>query len=85
MSDNELFKINVCLKLPAELMEGLKDVASVSGMTQDELITLYVAEGISNAMPKVKRQLFFNRTKEILAKHNVPSSAVDEIVDKFTF
>jgi len=84
MSD-EMFNVDVCLKLPAELMEGLKDVVSATGMTQEELITLYVTEGISNAMPKVKRQLFFNRTKEILAKHNVPSNAVDEIVDKLTF
>ena len=85
MSDQELSTIKVCMKLPDELMEGLKDVISATGMTQEELITFYVTEGISNAMPKVKRKLFFNRTKEVLSKHNVPADAVDEIIEKFTY
>jgi hypothetical protein len=85
MSEQELLKMEVCLKLPAELMQGLNDVIAATGMTQEELITHYVSEGIANAMPKVKRQLFFKRTQEILSKHNVPSDAVDEIIDKFTY
>ncbi len=85
MSDQELFTIDVCLKLPVQLADALKEVVVATGMSQEELITHYVIEGVAHAMPKVKRELFFSHTKEILKKHNVPADAVEEIVDKFVF
>ena len=85
MSNQDVVSIKSCINLPVELADELNDVARVSGMTQEELITHYVSEGVSNAMPKVKRKLFFNHTKEILKKHNIPNDAIDEIVKKFTY
>jgi len=85
MSTKDLVTIEVCMKLPEELVEGLKDVVKATGMSQEELITHYVTEGVLSAMPKVKRKLFFNSTKEILKKHNIPDDAVDEIIEKFTY
>ncbi len=85
MSTQDSITIKVCITLPTELVEGLNDVVKATGLSQEDLITRYVTEGISSAMPGVKRKLFFNCTKEILRKHNIPDDVVDEIVEKFNY
>ena len=85
MSEIEMFSLDMCIKLPAELMRGLDEVIETTGKTQEELITQYVAEGIAKATPKVRRQLFLKHTKDILKKHNVPDEVADEIDEKFSY
>lgn len=85
MSEIKMFSLDVCIKLPAELKKGLDEVIEATGKTQEELITHYVEDGIAKAKPKVSRQLFLNRTRDILRKHNVPDEVVDEIGEKFSY
>ncbi len=85
MSTQDLVTIETCIKLPAELAEELQEVVKASGRSQENLISQYVTEGISTAMPQVKRELFFSHTKKILQQHNISADVVDEIVDKFLY
>ncbi len=85
MSTQNLVTMEVGIKLPAELAEELQEVVKVTGRSQEDLISQYVAEGISTAMPQVKRKLFFTHTKKILQQHNISDDVVNEIVDKFLY
>ncbi|HFQ82052.1 MAG TPA: hypothetical protein ENK33_11880 [Desulfobacterales bacterium] len=85
MSTQDMVTIEACIKLPAELAEELQEVVKATGKSQEDLICQYVTEGISTAMPQVKRKLFFSHTKKILQQHNISDEVVDEIVDKFLY
>ena len=85
MSTQDMVTIEACIKLPAELAEELQEVVKATGKSQEDLICQYVTEGISTAMPQVKRKLFFSHTKKIRQQHNISDEVVDEIVDKFLY
>lgn len=85
MNTQDLVTMEVSIKLPAELVEEMREVVRATGRSQEDLISQYVTEGISSAMPQVKRKLFFSHTKKILKKHNISDDVVDEIVDKFLY
>lgn len=85
MNTQDLVTMEVRIKLPAELAAEMEEVGKAAGKSREDLISQYVTEGISNAMPQVKRKLFFTHTKKILKKHNISDNVVDEIVDKFLY
>jgi hypothetical protein len=75
----------VTLEMPIELVENLKEAATLDGTDYQTIINCYVQQGLNNSMTEVKRLQFEKHAKEILEKHGVHSNAVDEILSKIEF
>jgi hypothetical protein len=85
MSEIKLQKIKVCLDLPMELIEALENAGKVSGKPQEELIAHYLTKGIAHDMPKLKKKLFLDFTREALKDHDVSDEVLEEIATKFDY
>lgn len=77
--------IEITVNLPMEVIDDLKSIARVNDIDFEKLVISYLEAGAKQDLPMVRRIDFFEHTKKILEKHNVPSEAVEEITDKFTY
>lgn len=71
--------------MPVELVEKLKEAATLDGTDYQAIINCYVQQGLSNNMAELKRLQFEKHAKEILAKQGIHSNVVDEILSKIQF
>lgn len=77
--------ISITLEMPVELVENLKEAAALDGTDYREIINCYVQQGLQDSRSAVQRLRFEEHAKEILEKHGVQTTAVDEILDKIQF
>lgn len=75
----------ITFDLPIELMKNLKDIAAHKKIDHQELVIGYLEEGVGRDLQKVKWCDFISHSKELMHKHNVPTEAIDEMINKFTY
>lgn len=84
-SPNDHTIIELTIKLPAKVVGTLHEIVTEKGVDINTLASGYINNGIEHDLPVVHRKCFFNHVKEVLEKHNVPSEAIIEIGDKFSY
>lgn len=84
-STSDQSPIALTVQLSAKMLAILHDTVAAKGVDLNTLIAGYISNGIEHDLPEVHRKCFFTHTREILKKHNVPTAAIDEIVDKFGY
>lgn len=77
--------IDLTIKLPANVVDTLHEIVTVNNIDINTLISGYISSGIEHDLPKVHKKCFLNHIKKVLEKHNVPSEAIAEIGDKFSY
>lgn len=77
--------IDLTVQLPAQVVDTLHNIVTAKDVDLNTLVSGYISNGIEHDLPEVHRKCFFNHIKEILEKHNVPSEAIAEIGDKFSY
>ncbi|MDD5758696.1 MAG: hypothetical protein PHI06_06395 [Desulfobulbaceae bacterium] len=84
-SSNDHPVLGLTIQLPAKLLDVLHDIVTEKGININTLISGYISNGVEHDLPVVHRKCFFNHVKEVLKKHNVPSEAITEIGEKFSY
>jgi hypothetical protein len=78
--------IALTVQLPAKIVGTLHDIVQAKkDVDINTLVSGYISNGIEHDLPGIHRKCFFNHVKEVLEKHNVPSEAIAEIGDKFSY
>jgi len=77
--------VDLTIQLPANMVDTLHEIVTENNVDLSALISGYVSNGIEHDLPEVHKKCFLKHIKEVLKKHNVPSEAIDEIGDKFSY
>ncbi|SDP53910.1 hypothetical protein [Desulforhopalus singaporensis] len=77
--------VTITLEIPAKLLEEVKEAAVLDETDYKQIINCYIQQGLSESRSEVKRMKFEEHAKEILTRHGVDSTAVDEILHKVQF
>lgn len=70
----------VTLEMPLGLLKQLEEAAALQGGDYREMLLCFVRDGLDNSSFKVKREQFVKHVREILAKHGIKPTGVDEEV-----
>ncbi len=72
----------ISMRMPAEVLEDLKRVARVKGMSgYQALIKFYVGQGLRKDLAEMHRQDAAEKARGILEKHKVDPKVIAEVVE----
>ena len=72
----------ISLRMPADVLENLKQVAKVKGVSgYQALIKFYVGQGLRKDLAEIRREDAANKARGILEKHNVDPKVIAEVIE----
>lgn len=75
----------ISLELPVELLEYVNKTAALEGTDAGTIINCFVQQGLINSRATIKRLEFAEHAKDVMQKHGIHQSAINEIFTKLLF
>ena len=75
----------ISLEMPAELVEHVKELATLEKVEYQEIINYFVHQGLIDNRAEFKRLQFAENAKTILEKHGTHQNVIDEISNMFLY
>lgn len=73
-------RTTVTLEMPTVLLRQLEEAATLQGTDYQEMLLCFLRDGLGARNFKVKREQFVQHIREILAKHGVKPTDIEEDV-----
>lgn len=73
------------LKLPGEIIDDLKSIASFNDTDLEKLVYSYIVDGIASDSRSARRMKFTDKANEVLGKNNVPPKTVEDIFNNLLY
>jgi len=80
---NDNGQIKIILSIPRDIGYDLEEIASINGVTIEDLAYSYIIEGISGDVRVLKRAEFKRHANEIFKEGDFHSKSAREIVSDF--
>ena len=68
-----------------EMVDKLTAIASAQHTDIQHIAKNFIHDGVEKALPKTIRKNYFTYMKEFLRRHKVPTEAINEFPEKFTY
>ncbi len=79
-------RTTVTLEMPVGLLKQLEEAAALQGTDYREMALCFLRDGVGNSSFKVKREQFVKHVREILEKHGVkPTEVEEEVFNKILY
>ncbi len=79
-------RTTLTLEMPVGLLKQLEAAATLQGTDYREMALCFLRDGVSSSGFKVKREQFVKHVREILEKHGVkPTEVEEEVFNKILY